>query len=81
MSKIVKILFWLLITVNVIFFAVMKSGVLGDGQEVIVLRPLHAEKITLGAELQGASAVSAVIAASSVVATSAVASLPDVVPV
>jgi hypothetical protein len=84
MSKFVKILFWLLITVNVIFFAVMKSGLLGDGQDVIVLRPLHDEKIALATELPSASAessvASAVIAASSAVATSAVVSSLDVVP-
>jgi hypothetical protein len=81
MRKIVKILFWLLITVNVIFFAVMKSDLLDDGQDTVVLRPLHEEKITLEAESKSASAASAVVAASSVVATSAVVSPPDVAPV
>lgn len=81
MSKILKILFWLLITVNVIFFAVMQSGLLGDGQDTIVLRPLHEEKIKLEAELQSAPVASAVAAVSSVAATSTVVPTPVVAPV
>lgn len=41
-----KIFFWLLIALNVILFAVMKSGML-DGSAAPALQPLHAEKIIL----------------------------------
>lgn len=49
-----RILFWLLIAANVILFAVMKSGLLDDGQTMPALHTLHEEKITL---LEAAPAV------------------------
>lgn len=54
-----KIIFWILVAVNVIFFAVMKSGILEDAQEPVPL-PLHAEQISPLNALQPAqSAVAA----------------------
>ena len=47
MNKSMRIFFWLLITVNVIFFAVMKSGVFDSGPAEPVQATLHAEKISL----------------------------------
>ena len=41
-----KIFFWILVAVNVVFFAVMKSGMLDEAQEPAPL-PLHAEQISL----------------------------------
>ena len=41
-----KIFFWILVAVNVIFFAVMKSGMLDEAREPAPL-PLHAEQISL----------------------------------
>lgn len=41
-----KIFFWLLVAANVIFFAVMKSGMLDEVREPAPL-PLHAEQISL----------------------------------
>lgn len=86
MNKTLKILFWLLIAVNVIFFAVMKSGVLNDEQATQVLHPMHEEKISLLVAPQSApvAAQSAVVPqagsiASSVPAQSVVA--PVVAPI
>ncbi len=42
-----KIFFWLLVVVNVIFFTVMKSAILDDAQSAPAPTPLHAEKIAL----------------------------------
>ena len=42
-----KIFFWLLIAVNVILFAVMKSGIFDGAGAAATLVPLHAEKIML----------------------------------
>lgn len=58
-----KILFWLLVAVNVILFAVMKSGVFGGGQPEQVPLPLHQEKITLTEEMPPPPAPSSPVAA------------------
>ncbi len=42
-----KIFFWLLVVVNVVFFAVMKSGILDNTQNTQTLTPLHEERISL----------------------------------
>lgn len=42
-----KLFFWLIIAVNVIFFAVMKSGVLANSQASQAPSAMQAEKITL----------------------------------
>lgn len=42
-----KLFFWLMVAVNVIFFAVMKSGVLDNTQASQAPSPMQAEKITL----------------------------------
>lgn len=47
MKKNIKILFWSLVAVNVIFFAVMKSDVFESLQTMPIQRDLHAEKIIL----------------------------------
>ncbi len=72
-----KILFWILVAVNVIFFAVMKSGMLDEGAEPVPL-PLHAEKISIlnatqapVAAMPASSPASAPAAASSVQAENA----------
>jgi len=87
MNKTLKILFWLLIAVNVIFFAVMKSGVLNDEQATQVLHPMHEEKISLLVASQSApvAAQSAVVPpavsiASSVPAQSVVAPIAASAP-
>lgn len=85
MTKSVKMIFWLLIAVNVVLFAVMQTGVLDDGQAAQVLRPVHEEKITLmGSEqAQAASAVTtpleSIQPASAPVPVSAPAAAPSVV--
>lgn len=68
MNKRLKIVFWLLVAVNVIFFSVMKSGILDAGQALPVQRALNAEKIVLLTESEDAagSAQSSVAAGSSV---------------
>ncbi len=82
MIKIIKMLFWLLIAVNIALFAVMQTGVLEDRQTAQVLRPEHAEKITLmgGEQAQVASAVitplEPLLPASAPVAVSAPAAAP-----
>ena len=64
MRKSIKIIFWLLIALNVVLFAVMRTGALDEGQAVQVLRPVHEEKIKLlGSEHQGTEAASAVTVA------------------
>ncbi len=73
-----KIFFWLLVAVNVIFFAVMKSGVLEDTQPAQTLLPLHAEKISL---INGPKpAVSVPVASEVVSAVSATAPAISAVP-
>jgi len=42
-----KIFFWLLVVVNVIFLTVMKSGMLDDGPSTPAPLPLHEDKIIL----------------------------------
>ena len=70
MNKSLKIVFWLFVAVNVIFFSVMKSGVFDTSQSLPEQRALHAEKIILLSASQGGagSAQSSVVAASSVAA-------------
>ncbi len=59
-----KIFFWLLVVANVIFFAVMKSGMLDDGQGEQTPLPVNAEQITLlNAPVAAALPVSASISA------------------
>ena len=59
-----KIFFWLLVVANVIFFAVMKSGMLDDGQGEQTPLPVNAEQITLlNAPVAAALPVSAPISA------------------
>ncbi len=45
-----KIFFWILVAVNVIFFAVMKSGLFNGGQDEPAPIPLHAEQILVAAQ-------------------------------
>jgi hypothetical protein len=45
-----KIFFWLLVLANVIFFAVMKSGLFDEEQSGTALAPLNAEQIALASE-------------------------------
>lgn len=68
MSKSLKMAFWLLIAVNVIFFIVMKLGGLADGQSDPVLHPMYDEKISLLNDSQSAPIILSPVAASSVVA-------------
>ena len=71
-----KIFFWLLVAVNVILFAVMKSGILDDAQTASAPTPLHAEKIGLISDTnQAVSAVPAFVSA-----VSAAPALPASVP-
>ena len=73
-----KIFFWLLVVVNVIFFTVMKSGILDDAQTASAPTPLHAEKISLiNEKKQAASAVASVASAAAI---SAVPALPASAP-
>lgn len=59
-----KIFFWFLVMANVIFFAVMKSGVLDDGQGEQPPLPINAEQITLlNAPVAAALPVSAPVSA------------------
>ena len=51
-----KIFFWILVAVNVVFFAVMKSGMLDEAREPAPL-PLHAEQISILNAVKPASAV------------------------
>ncbi len=80
MKKSLKIIFWLLIVLNVVLFGVMQAGVLDDGQAAQVLRPVHEEKITLmGSErAQAASAVTLISVVSQ--PASAPVSAPAAVP-
>lgn len=77
-----KIFFWLLIAANVIFFAVMQSGVLDDGKVSPALQPLNAEKITLmvgvpaQSSVANAQPVSAPVAAPALAFASAPVSAP-----
>ncbi len=64
-----KVLFWLLIAVNVIFFALMKAGWMGDGQDEQVLMPLHGDKITLLLAPQSAPIAASPVIAAPVVVT------------
>lgn len=66
MRKNLKVLFWLLIVINVVFFVVMKTGLTGAGQDEAVLSPLHEDKIALlpVTQLDAPPAVAAVEAAS-----------------
>jgi len=68
MNKRLKIVFWLFVGVNVIFFSVMKSGIFDAGQALPEQRALHAEKIILLTASEGAAglAQSGVVAVSSV---------------
>ena len=68
MNKRLKIVFWLFVAVNVIFFIVMKSGVFEGGQALPEQRALHAEKIILLTASEGVAglAQSGVAAASPV---------------
>lgn len=62
-----KIFFWFLVMANVIFFAVMKSGVLDDGQGEQAPLPVNAEQISpLNATGTAALPVSAPISAPAV---------------
>ncbi len=73
-----KIFFWLLVAVNVILFAVMKSGILDDAQTASAPTPLHEEKISLiNEKKQAASAVASVASAAAI---SAVPALPASAP-
>lgn len=73
-----KIFFWLLIAVNVILFAVMKSGMLDGVGAASTLVPLHAEKIMLMASepTKSAPVAASVLSASAAVAVSAPLSVP-----
>ena len=73
MKKSIKIIFWLLIAANVIFFTVMKAGIFDDAQLAQAKQTLHEEKIIL----LGASAPAAQSAV--VLAESAVAPVPATV--
>ncbi|MEI7457016.1 MAG: SPOR domain-containing protein [Nitrosomonadales bacterium] len=55
-----KKVLWVLIAVNVIFFAVMKSGIFNGSPDAQVLTAIHAEKITLAASSAPVAAVSSV---------------------
>jgi hypothetical protein len=50
MNKIIKIVFYVALAVNVLFFAVMKLDLFGDGQPLPIQPPLNAEKIILQVE-------------------------------
>ncbi len=51
-----KIFFWILVALNVVLFAVMKSGLLNGGPDEPVPVPLHAELILDAAKSEPASA-------------------------
>jgi cell division septation protein DedD len=72
-----KIFFWLLVAVNVILFAVMKSGVLEDAQPAQTLLPLHEEKISL---INGQKSAASAPVASEVAPASAALAVSAVVP-
>ncbi|MDO9053778.1 MAG: SPOR domain-containing protein [Gallionella sp.] len=57
MTKTIKILIWVLLAINVIFFAVMKSGLFAETPPVQPSRAMNAEKIILLDGAQNASAV------------------------
>ncbi len=71
MNKIIRIVFYVAIVVNVIFFAVMKLDLFGDGQPAPIQPPLNEDKIVLQIESK-----SSPLAAPPVVIESAVASAP-----
>ncbi|MDO9012141.1 MAG: SPOR domain-containing protein [Gallionella sp.] len=56
MTKTIKTLVWVLLAINVIFFAVMQSGLFADTPHVQPLQALNAEKIRLPDEVQSAPA-------------------------
>jgi len=64
-----KIFFWLLVVVNVIFLTVMKSGMLDDGPSTPAPLPLHEEKITLLNARQPAASAPALPASAPAAAT------------
>ncbi len=72
MNKSMKIFFWLLVAANVIFFAVMKSGVFQGAQPEPAQPVLHPEKIILlnasKIVVEAPQAASAVVASASAVA-------------
>ncbi len=69
-----KIFFWVLVAANLIFFAVMKSGMLDEAQEPVPV-PLHAEQISiLNAASSVAEQASAVAPASAPAAPASAAS-------
>ncbi len=74
MNKIIKIVFYVALAINLLFFAVMKLDLFGDGQPVPVPPPLNEDKIVLQIEPK-----SAPVAAPPLEVQSAVASAPVVV--
>jgi len=58
MTKTIKTLIWVLLAINVIFFAVMQSGLFADTPPVQPSQAMNAEKIIL---LDGAQSASAVL--------------------
>jgi hypothetical protein len=50
MNKIIKIVFYVVLAVNILFFAVMKFDLFGDGPTLPIQPPLNAEKIVLQVE-------------------------------
>ena len=73
-----KIFFWILVAVNVIFFAVMKSGLFNSSQNEPAPIPLHAEQILVAA--QSAPIASQPVPAAAPVATSAPVPVPASAP-
>jgi len=71
MTKTTKTLVWVLLAINVIFFAVMQSGLFADAPPVQPLQALNSEKIRLPDEVQSAPAAppAPLESASSVLAT------------
>jgi hypothetical protein len=78
MNKIIKIVFYVVLAVNVLFFAVMKLDLFGDGQPVPIQPPLNAEKIVLQVE-SASLAVPPAPVQSAAVSAPAVASAPPAV--
>lgn len=59
MNKKLKVLFWLLLGVNVTVFALLKVGLLGSDSPEPVLHPLNADKIVLQSEVKSAPVAAA----------------------
>jgi hypothetical protein len=73
MNKIIKIVFYVALAVNLLFFTVMKLDLFGDAPPAPIQPPLNAEKIVLQIEPKSSPVAAPPIAVQSAVASSVVA--------